>query len=347
MEFLFASWVHVHPLALIKYPHLPRELLIEVDRATRGYPDKCEYFVDKLSQGIGLIAAAFHPKPVILRLSDFKSNEYASLVGGKHFEPVEENPMLGWRGASRYYHPDYKAAFLLEVAAIKRVRDELGFKNLKIMVPFCRTPDEGRKVLEVLREGGLHPGQHGLEVYAMAELPSNVLMADEFAQVFDGFSIGSNDLTQLVLGVDRDSALVAGLFDERSPAVREACARIIDAAHRHGKKVGICGQAPSDFLDFAAFLVERGIDSISLSPDAIVKTAERVAAAERSAHVISIDRRRGDRRQRARAPKVEPVAMQEAQIALAHLGSAAMALAPEAPMPRPSANEDEERSCTD
>jgi pyruvate,water dikinase len=280
MEFIFASWVKVHPLALTRYATLDPQTRAEVDAATRGYADKTEYFVDKLAQGIGTIAAAFHPKPVILRLSDFKSNEYATLLGGKQFEPHEENPMIGWRGASRYYHPEYKEGFMLEVAAVRRVREVFGLTNLKIMVPFCRTPAEGRRVIGVLREGGLVQGKDGLEVYVMAELPSNVFLADEYAEIFDGFSIGSNDLTQLVLGVDRDSALVAPLFDERNPAVLQACARIIDAAKRRGKKVGVCGQAPSDFPDFAAFLVEHGIDSISLIPDALLKASERIAQAE-------------------------------------------------------------------
>lgn len=280
MEFIFASWVKVHPLALTRYATLDPQTRAEVDAATRGYADKTEYFVDKVAQGIGTIAAAFHPKPVILRLSDFKSNEYATLLGGKQFEPHEENPMIGWRGASRYYHPDYKEGFMLEVAAVRRVREVFGLTNLKIMVPFCRTPAEGRRVIGVLREGGLVQGKDGLEIYVMAELPSNVFLADEYAEIFDGFSIGSNDLTQLVLGVDRDSALVAPLFDERNPAVLQACARIIDAAKRRGKKVGVCGQAPSDFPDFAAFLVEHGIDSISLIPDALLKASERIAQAE-------------------------------------------------------------------
>jgi pyruvate,water dikinase len=281
MEFIFSSWVRVHPLALTRYARLPWWTQQEVDRATQGYSDKLEYFVDKVSQGVGTIAAAFWPKPVILRLSDFKSNEYASLVGGAGFEPDEENPMLGWRGASRYYHPDYKEGFLLELKAIRRVRERFGFENLKLMVPFCRTPEEGRRVLQVMREAGLKPGRDGLEVYVMAELPSNVFQADAFAAIFDGFSIGSNDLTQLILGVDRDSSLVAPIFDERNEAVRAACAHVIAAAHRHGRKVGICGQAPSDYPEFAAFLVERGIDSLSLSPDAVIRTAERVLEAEK------------------------------------------------------------------
>jgi pyruvate,water dikinase len=280
MEFIFASWVKVHPLALTRFETLSPEVKAQIEAATRGYADKTEYFVDKLSQGIAVIAAAFHPKPVILRLSDFKSNEYATLLGGAGFEPSEENPMIGWRGASRYYHPEYKEGFLLEARAIRRVREDLGLTNLKIMVPFCRTPDEGRRVLDVLREAGLEQGKDGLEVYVMAELPSNVFLAEEYARIFDGFSIGSNDLTQLCLGVDRDSALVAPLFDERNAAVRIACARIIDAARRARKKVGICGQAPSDFPDFAEFLVEHGIDSISLTPDSLLRTSERVAQAE-------------------------------------------------------------------
>jgi len=294
MEFIFAAWVKVHPLALTRFDRLSAEAKADVEKVTRGYADKTEYFVDKLSQGIGVIAAAFHPKPVILRLSDFKSNEYATLLGGKQFEPTEENPMIGWRGSSRYYHPEYKEGFLLEVKAIRRAREEFGLKNLKIMVPFCRTPAEGRRVLEVLREGGLVQGEDGLEVYVMAELPSNVFLADEYARIFDGFSIGSNDLTQLILGVDRDSALVAPLFDERNAAVRQACARIIDAARRAGKKVGICGQAPSDFPDFAEFLVEQGIDSISLTPDSLLRTSERVAATEARPRRLRPARRAAD-----------------------------------------------------
>jgi pyruvate,water dikinase len=301
MEFIFASWVKVHPLALTRYAKLAEDVRAQVDAITAGYDDKTEYFVDKLAQGIGVIAAAFHPKPVILRLSDFKSNEYATLLGGKQFEPSEENPMIGWRGASRYYHPEYKEGFLLELRAVRRVREEFGLKNLTVMVPFCRTPEEGRRVIEVLREGGLIQGKDGLEVYVMAELPSNVFLADQYADIFDGFSIGSNDLTQLILGVDRDSALVAPLFNERNAAVLQACARIIDAAHRKGRKVGICGQAPSDFPDFAAFLVEQGIDSISLTPDSLLKTSERVLQAEQGPRPSRPTRRIGD----ARLPKAQ------------------------------------------
>jgi pyruvate,water dikinase len=280
MEFVFASWVGVHPLALTRYGTLSPAVQREVDARTAGYADKSAYFVDRLAQGIGTIAAAFHPRPVILRFSDFKTNEYARLVGGATFEPSEENPMLGWRGASRYYHPAYKEGFLLECAAVRRVRDLFGLTNLKLMIPFCRTPEEGEKVLATMKEGGLVRGDRGLEVYVMAEIPSNILLAEQFARIFDGFSIGSNDLTQLTLGVDRDSTTVAPLFDERNEAVRWSCAHLIDAARAAGRKVGICGQAPSDYPDFAAFLVERGIDSISLNPDALVRTTLRVLEAE-------------------------------------------------------------------
>ena len=282
MEFIFASQVRVHPLALTRYDTLPPAVKHEVDELTQGYANKTDYFVDTLARGIGTIAAAFWPKPVILRLSDFKTNEYAHLVGGAAFEPHEENPMLGWRGASRYYHPSYQEGFMLEVAAIRRVREEFGLRNLKIMVPFCRTPEEGQKVMEVLRTGGLERGKDGLEVYVMAEIPSNIILAEEFAKVFDGFSIGSNDLTQLTLGVDRDSEMVAPLFDERNAAVKRSCALLIERAHRHGCKVGICGQAPSDYPEFAAFLVEQGIDLISLSPDAVVQTKLQVLKVEQA-----------------------------------------------------------------
>src|SRR5438105_6856918 len=305
MEFIFASWVKVHPLALTRYAQLDEKTRAEIDAVTRGYEDKTEYFVDKLAQGIGTIAAAFHPKPVILRFSDFKSNEYATLLGGRQFEPEEENPMIGWRGASRYYHPQYKEGFLLELRAVRRVREEFGLKNLTVMVPFCRTPEEGRRVIEVLREAGVVQGRDGLEVYVMAELPSNVFLADQYADIFDGFSIGSNDLTQLILGVDRDSALVAPLFNERNAAVLQACARVIDAARRKGRKVGICGQAPSDFPDFAAFLVEQGIDSISLIPDSLLKASERVLEAERTPPPPRPQRRASDAQLPAGGGKLE------------------------------------------
>lgn len=281
MEFVFASHVRVHPLALTRFETLPKEVRRQVEEVTEAYPDKRAYFVERLSEGIGLIAAAFYPRPVLLRFSDFKTNEYARLLGGHLFEPKEENPMLGWRGASRYYHPDYKEGFLLEVAAVRRVREEMGLKNLMVMVPFCRTPEEGEKVLEVMAEGGLRRGEGGLEVYVMAEIPSNVLEAEAFAELFDGFSIGSNDLTQLALGLDRDSERVAHLFDERRETVKRLAAMLIEKAHAKGKKVGICGQAPSDYPEFAAFLVERGIDSLSLNPDALLRTVREVAEVER------------------------------------------------------------------
>ena len=281
MEFIFADWVGIHPLALTRFDAQPKAIRREIERRTAGYSDKREYFVDRLAQGIGMLSAAFWPKPVILRFSDFKTNEYARLLGGEPFEPKEENPMLGWRGASRYYHPEYREGFLLEVAAVRRVREVFGLTNLAVMIPFCRTPAEGAQVLEVMRSGGLVRGAGGLEVYVMAEIPSNALLAEDFAALFDGFSIGSNDLTQLTLGIDRDSVRVAPLFDERSPAVKALCAMLIDVAHRAGRKVGICGQAPSDYPEFAAFLVERGIDSLSLNPDALVRTTLRVLEEER------------------------------------------------------------------
>ncbi|HEX8789819.1 MAG TPA: phosphoenolpyruvate synthase [Polyangiaceae bacterium] len=281
MEFVFSGWVGVHPLALTRYTQLPAALQREIDAKTTGYADKKAYFVDRLAQGIGTISAAFHPRPVILRFSDFKTNEYARLLGGAGFEPAEENPMLGWRGASRYYHPQYEEGFLLECAAVSRVRDVFGLTNLKLMIPFCRTPEEGERVLATMAKAGLVRGDKGLEVYVMAEIPSNILLADRFARLFDGFSIGSNDLTQLTLGVDRDSTTVAPLFDERNDAVKWSCAHLVEVAHAAARKVGICGQAPSDFPDFAAFLVEHGIDSISLNPDALVRTTLRVLEMER------------------------------------------------------------------
>ncbi len=280
MEFIFADWVGIHPLALLHPEKLTPEVRREIEARTNGYKSGREYFIDRLSQGIAVLAAAFYPKPVILRMSDFKTNEYAKLLGGEAFEPSEENPMLGWRGASRYYHPDYKEGFLLEVEAVRRVRDEMGLTNLVVMIPFCRTVEEGQQVLATMKEGGLERGKNGLEVYMMAEIPSNVILAEEFSQIFDGFSIGSNDLTQLVLGVDRDSTQVAALFDERNQAVRWACAELIQKAHKHGRKVGICGQAPSDYPEFAAFLVEAGIDSISLNPDSVVRTKRRIVETE-------------------------------------------------------------------
>lgn len=280
MEFILASHVGVHPLALLHRDQLELEVRREVDAATAGYEVPSRYFVDRLAEGIATIAAAMYPRPVILRFSDFKSNEYRSLIGGEVFEPIEENPMIGWRGASRYYDPDFVDAFLLEVEAIRRVRDEFGLTNLHVMIPFCRTVREGEQVLEILAKNGLERGQDGLRVYVMAEIPANILLADQFAELFDGFSIGSNDLTQLTLGVDRDSDRVAPLLDERNDAVKLACKMLIEAVAGTDTTVGICGQAPSDYPDFAAFLVETGIDSISVVPDALVATRMSVADIE-------------------------------------------------------------------
>ena len=283
MEFIISNAIRIHPMALVRYPELAdHEAVYQIARLTEGYPVKTDYFVDQLAQGVAKIAAAFYPKDVILRLSDFKTNEYAGLLGGREFEAAEENPMLGFRGASRYDHPRYREGFALECAAIRRVREEMGLHNLKVMVPFCRTPEEGRQVLEVMASHGLVRGRDELEVYVMCEIPSNVILARQFAEVFDGFSIGSNDLTQLVLGVDRDSRLLAELFDERNEAVMEMVRQAIAAAHRAGRKIGICGQAPSDYPEFAEFLVRCGIDSISLNPDAVVATRRRLAQLEAS-----------------------------------------------------------------
>jgi len=257
-----------------------QKLIEDIESLTFGYEDKAQYFVKKLSYGVAKISSAFYPNPVIVRFSDFKSNEYRGLIGGELFEPEEENPMLGWRGASRYYSEVYKPAFGLECQAILRVRNKMGLTNTKVMIPFCRTPEEGERVLRVMEEYGLRKGENGLEVYVMAELPSNVILADRFAEIFDGFSIGSNDLTQLTLGLDRDSGLVAHLYDERNEAVKRFIAHLIQTAKEKGKKVGICGQGPSDFPEFAVFLVEQGIDSISLNPDSVLKTMLVVADAE-------------------------------------------------------------------
>jgi pyruvate,water dikinase len=281
LEFIIGSEIGIHPMALVNYPNIADPAArAEIERRTAGYRDKREFFVDRLAQGVGKIAAAFYPRQVIVRLSDFKTNEYAGLLGGAELEPREENPMLGFRGASRYTHPLYRRGFALECAAMRRVRDDMGLANVKLMVPFCRTPAEGRAVIGALAEEGLRQGERGLEIYVMCEIPSNVLLAAEFAEIFDGFSIGSNDLTQLVLGVDRDSELVAPAFDERNPAVTGMIAKAIEEAHRAGRKIGICGQAPSDYPEFAEFLCLHGIDSISLNPDAVLATLGRVVAAE-------------------------------------------------------------------
>ncbi|MBW4621687.1 MAG: phosphoenolpyruvate synthase [Cyanosarcina radialis HA8281-LM2] len=281
LEFIIANHIKVHPLALIHYDRLEDdETKDAIARLTHLYFDKPLYFVDKLAQGMGTIAAAFYPKPVVVRLSDFKSNEYANLLGGKGFEPQEENPMIGWRGASRYYDERYRDGFALECRALKRVREEMGLTNVIPMIPFCRTPEEGRRVLAEMEKHGLKRGENRLQVYVMCELPNNVILADSFSQVFDGFSIGSNDLTQLTLGLDRDSSLVAHLFDERNEGVKEMVRMAIEKAKQNDRKIGICGQAPSDYPEFARFLVERGIDSMSLNPDSVLKTLLAVAAAE-------------------------------------------------------------------
>jgi pyruvate,water dikinase len=291
-EFIINSYIGIHPMALIQYDELKKaasgdEKLIkaikEIDQKSAPYTDKKGFFIDNLAMGIAKIAAGFHPNDVIVRFSDFRTNEYANLVGGYRYEPKERNPMIGWRGASRYYDERFKPAFGLECLAIKKVRDVMGLTNVKVMVPFCRTPEEGRKVMEAMEEFGLKRGGNGLEVYVMCEIPSNVILAEEFADVFDGFSIGSNDLTQLTLGLDRDSELVAHIFDERNEAVKRLVKQLIYTAHHHKprRKVGICGQAPSDFPEFAEFLVECGIDSMSLNPDVVLATRLNIAEVEK------------------------------------------------------------------
>jgi pyruvate, water dikinase len=281
MEFIIDNIIKIHPLALIHTTqirdHAVRKHIAEL---TKAYKDKSEYFIDHLAQGIAKIAAVHYPNPVIVRMSDFKTNEYANLIGGMQFEPKEENPMLGFRGASRYYSPQYRDGFALECAAIKRVREQLGLQNVIIMIPFCRTLEEADKVLQVLKQNGLTRHENNLLIYVMAEIPSNIILAEEFADRFDGFSIGSNDLTQLVLGIDRDSTELAASFDERNAAVKDSIRSLIRVAHKKGRKVGICGQAPSDYSDFATFLVECGIDSISLNPDSVVGTIRNLAEVE-------------------------------------------------------------------
>ncbi len=280
-EFIISNYIKVHPLALVAYDKLePGLLKQQIQSLTLGYADKTEFFVEKLAQGIAMIAAAFYPKEVILRLSDFKTNEYANLVGGKRFEPTEENPMIGFRGASRYYSPLYAAGFALECRAVKRVRDDMGLSNLKVMVPFCRTVEEGKRVQAEMAKNGLRRGANGLEIYVMCEIPSNVILAEEFCEIFDGFSIGSNDLTQLILGVDRDSEIVAPIFDERNPAVKKMISQVIATCRAKHRKIGICGQAPSDYPEFARFLIEQGIDSISLNPDSVLKTTVAILETE-------------------------------------------------------------------
>lgn len=283
-EFIISNSIRIHPLALVHFDALPPgPVRDQIASLTEGYEDKSEFFVDRLAEGIAMLAAAFHPREVILRLSDFKTNEYANLIGGRDFEPFEENPMLGFRGASRYAHPRYREGFALECQAVRRVRDDMGLTHLKIMIPFCRTLTEARQVQEEMARHGLIRGENGLEIYVMCEIPSNVILAEEFADLFDGFSIGSNDLTQLILGVDRDSEIVAPVFDERNAAVKRMIEQVIAVCRRRKRKIGICGQAPSDYPEFARFLVEQGIDSISLNPDTVLKTLPLILETERRA----------------------------------------------------------------
>jgi len=289
-EFVINSHIGIHPLALINYGELKEKaktdqriagVVYKIEEITSVYEDKTRFFIDKLTEGISRIASGFYPNDVIVRLSDFKTNEYENLLGGYLYEPRESNPMIGWRGASRYYDETFKPAFELECRALHKARSEVGLTNIKVMIPFCRTPEEGRKVIELMKDFGLVQGEDGLEVYVMCEIPSNVICADQFAEIFDGFSIGSNDLTQLALGLDRDSSLVSHLYDERSDAVKRLVVQVIKVAREKGRKIGICGQAPSDFPEFAEFLVECGIDSMSLIPDTVIKTKLVVAAKEK------------------------------------------------------------------
>ena len=282
MEFVVSKSIRIHPMALVHFDLLEnQEEKAVIESLCQEYSDKKEYFVDKLAQSVATIAAAFFPKEVILRMSDFKSNEYANLIGGRQFEENEENPMLGFRGASRYYHERYREGFALECAAVKRVREEMGLTNLKVMIPFCRTPEEGQKVLDLMQKLGLKKGENGLEIYVMAEIPSNVIQAEQFAELFDGFSIGSNDLTQLTLGVDRDSEVLGDLFDENNPSVKWMITEVIRVAKAKGKKIGLCGQAPSDRPEFAKYLITQGIDSISFNADALLKGIENMVEGEK------------------------------------------------------------------
>ncbi|MBI2657278.1 phosphoenolpyruvate synthase [Candidatus Woesearchaeota archaeon] len=284
-EFIISSYIKVHPLALLHYDRLKdKKAKAIIGELTHSYKNKVDFFVDKLAQGVAMIGAAFYPKDVIVRMSDFKTNEYANLIGGAEFEPKEENPMLGWRGASRYYAGSYREAFGLECRAMKKARDEMGLSNIKLMVPFCRTIEEGKLVIEEMKKHGLAQGKNGLEIYVMCEIPSNVILADDFAKIFDGFSIGSNDLTQLTLGLDRDSELVSRLYDERNPAVKKLIEDVIKKCRKNKIKIGICGQASSDYLEFAEFLVRCGIDSISLNPDTVIKTTIAIAKLEQRLH---------------------------------------------------------------
>ena len=281
IEFIITHMVQIHPMALVKFNELTDESVKkQIEELTHHYPDKEKYFVDKLAEGVATIAAAFYPKDVIVRMSDFKTNEYANLIGGKEFEPKEENPMLGFRGASRYYNERYREGFKLECEAIRKVRNDMGLANVKVMIPFCRTLEEGNKVIAVMKKYGLEQGVNGLEIYVMAEIPSNVMLAEKFAKIFDGFSIGSNDLTQLTLGIDRDSSIISDLFSEENEAAEKMIATMIKKARESGVKIGLCGQAPSDIPSFAEFLVQQGIDSISFNPDALLKGIQNIVKAE-------------------------------------------------------------------
>jgi pyruvate,water dikinase len=282
LEFIINNFIKIHPMALVHFDNLRDDhAKKEIDQLTTGYEDKRLFFIDRLAQGVAKIGAAFYPKDVIVRMSDFKTNEYANLIGGSEFEPVEDNPMIGFRGASRYYDEDYMEGFALECLAMRKVRNEIGLANVKLMIPFCRTVEEGRLVVAEMRKHGLIQGENGLEIYMMCEVPSNVILADEFSEIFDGFSIGSNDLTQLVLGLDRDSEKVSHIFDERDLAVKKMVKLIIERAKQNGRKIGICGQAPSDYPEFAEFLVKCGIDSISLNPDTVIKGTDKILQVER------------------------------------------------------------------
>ena len=292
-EFIIANYIKIHPLALLNYDKLSKKDKTKINQLTAGWEDKVQFYIDKLAQGIGKIGSAFYPKQVIVRFSDFKTNEYRSLIGGEAFEPQEENPMIGFRGASRYYDSRFKDAFVLECKAIKKVREEYGLDNVQVMIPFCRTIEEGKKVIDIMEEQGLKREPfdsatglaqghiNPLRIYVMCEIPSNVILAEKFLEIFDGFSIGSNDLTQLTLGLDRDNSEIASVGNEKNDAVKELIQEAIRVCKDNGKYIGICGQGPSDFPDFAQFLVEKGIDSLSLNPDSIIKTRIAIAQTEK------------------------------------------------------------------